>query len=183
MCGERLRVSHVPLLLFLPSPTWWLEIPALGSGSKNGLESPIRIEAHTGEGAHSKEQKICHSPDSLRVHVLFNSMFIIISLKACHKWMGDGERSSVTEILWAFSHAHYLNLLSISINKGAVEAVQVTCFHWWFFPKMHFWPEIRLFVSLTIVLTIRLLYRGYEKRYCTYTFLAGICSEWERRKE
>lgn len=45
--------------------------------------------------AHSKEQRICHSPVSLRVHVLFNSAFIIIPLKACHKW----ERESVIESL------------------------------------------------------------------------------------
>lgn len=54
---------------------------------------------HRGEGretyARSKEQRICHSPDSLRVHVLFNGMFIIISLKACHKW----GRESIIEML------------------------------------------------------------------------------------
>lgn len=85
MCGETVTASHFSLLLFLLSPTWWLKNSTLKCGSKNGLESPIRIEAHTREGAHSKEQRICHSLDSLRGHVLFNSMFIIISLKACHK--------------------------------------------------------------------------------------------------
>lgn len=138
MCGETVTASHFFLPIFLPSPAWWLEIPTLESGSKNGLESPIRTGAHTEEGVHSKEQRICHNLDSLRAHVLFNSMFIIISLKACHKWGCRGVGGSVLEILWGFSPAHYLNLLSIRINKEALETVYVTLPLLVFFPRCIF---------------------------------------------
>lgn len=63
---------------------------------KKSCEDPgSHREAGREAYACSKEQRICHRPDSLRDHVLFNSMFIIISLKVCYKW----ERESVIEIL------------------------------------------------------------------------------------
>lgn len=70
--------------------------------------------------AHSKEQRIYHILDSLRVHVLFNSMFIIISLRTCHKW----GRESIIENLWGSNHTLFESPCII-IKKQTVWAISV----------------------------------------------------------
>lgn len=60
MRGGTVRAPHSPLLPFLPSLTWWLETPILGSRSKEGPESPVRILAYTGE----QGERLMHTPRS-----------------------------------------------------------------------------------------------------------------------